>query len=40
MARNLVFSVSPDKEKGRSAGLTLIAAGIEPPRRLLFGRAR
>lgn len=36
----LVFGVSHAKEKGSPVDLTLIATGIEPPRRGLFGRAR
>ena len=34
----LVFGVSQDREGGSPVDLTLIATGIEPPRRGLFGR--
>jgi cell division protein FtsZ len=36
----LVFGVSHAREKGSHVDLTLVAAGIELPRRGLFGRAR
>jgi len=36
----VVFGVSHDKKQGSTVDLTLIATGVEPQRRGLFGRAK